>query len=148
MKKIIYLAVLLASFAATAATRPEINAKVLKEFNETFTAAKNVTWEEFDNSNYQANFKMNEVIVKILYDDKGNLLQTTRYYTENNLPPNIIVKLKKKYPGKEIFGVTEITSENDISYHITLKDEKNWYIVKSDYLGNLQQTSKFKNAGE
>ncbi|MBK5270017.1 MAG: hypothetical protein JJE22_03290 [Bacteroidia bacterium] len=148
MKKIIYMAVLLASFAATAAPRPEISDKVLKAFNETFSSAENVTWEEFDNKNCQANFKMNEIIVKVLYDDDGNLLQTIRYYTEKNLPPNIIIKLKKKYPGKEIFTVTEVASQNDIVYHITLKDEKNWYIVKSDYLGNLEQTSKFKNAGE
>lgn len=148
MKKIIYLAVLLTSLAATAAPRPEISDKILKAFNETFTSAENVTWEEFDNKNCQANFKMNEVIVKVMYDDNGDLLQTMRYYTEVNLPPNIIVKLKKRYPGKEIFAVTEISSENDLSYHITLKDEKNWYIVKSDYLGNLQQTSKFKDAGK
>ncbi|MES1225027.1 MAG: hypothetical protein ABUT20_56695, partial [Bacteroidota bacterium] len=93
MKKIIYLAVLLTSFAATAATRPEISAKVLKAFNETFTAAENVSWEEFDNKNCQANFKLNEVIVKVLYDDNGDLLQTMRYYTERNLPPNILVRV-------------------------------------------------------
>ncbi|MES1215273.1 MAG: hypothetical protein ABUT20_07145, partial [Bacteroidota bacterium] len=96
----------------------------------------------------QANFKLNEVIVKVLYDDNGDLLQTMRYYTERNLPPNILVRVKKKYAGKEIFSVSEISSENDISYHITLKDDKNWYIVKSDHLGNLELTSKFKNAGE
>lgn len=143
-----YLVVLLASFAATAATPPEVNDKVLKAFNETFTNAKDVTWEEFANNNCQANFKMNEIIVKVLYDDNGNLLQTMRYYTEKNLPPNILAKLKKKYPGKDVFAVTEITNDTELSYNITLRDENNWYVVKSDYLGNLQQTSKFKNAGE
>jgi len=148
MKKIIYLAVLLTSIGATAATRPVISEKVLKAFNATFTAAENVSWEEFDNKNCQANFKMNEVIVKVLYDDNGELLQTMRYYTETTLPPNIIVKIKKKYPGKDIFSVTEISNENEINYHITLRDDKTWYIVKSDPLGNLEQTSKFRNAGE
>ncbi len=148
MKKIIYLAVLLTSLTATATARPAINEKVLKAFKQTFTAAENVSWEEFDNKNCQANFKMNEVIVKVLYDDNGNLLQTMRYYTEKSLPPNIIVRLKKKYPGKEVFSVTEIATENEINYHITLRDDKTWYIIKSDHLGNLELTSKFKNAGE
>jgi len=148
MKKMMYLAVLLTFIVSTAFAAPVVNDKVLKAFNETFTAAENVSWEEFENNNYQANFKLNEVIVKVLYDDKGNMLQTMRYYTENTLPPNILVRIKKKYAGKEIFSVSEISSENDINYHITLRDEKNWYIVKSDHLGNLELTSKFKDAGE
>jgi hypothetical protein len=147
MKKILYLAVLLTGLSATAATTPEINEKVLKAFKETFTTAENVTWEEFENKNCQANFKQNEIIAKAMFDNDGNLLETIRYYGEKNLPVNIIAKLKKKYAGKEIFGVTEIVSESEVSYYVTLKDEKNWFIVKSDPYANLQQTDKFKNAG-
>lgn len=146
MKKILYLAVLLTGLATTAATPPEIGEKVLKAFKETFTTAENVTWEELENKNCQANFKQNEIVIKAMFDDDGNLLETIRYYGEKTLPPNIIAKLKKKYTGKEVFGVTEITSESEVSYYITLKDEKNWLILKSDPYANLQQTDKFKNA--
>jgi hypothetical protein len=146
MKKILYLAVLLTGFAATAATPPTISEKVLKAFKETFTTAENVTWEEFDNSNCQANFKQNEIIVKAMFDNDGNLLETIRYYGEKNLPANILAKLKKKYPGKEIFGVTELVSETEVSYYVSLKDEKNWINVKSDPYANIQQLEKFKNA--
>jgi hypothetical protein len=147
MKKIIYLAVLLTSLAATAATPPKINEKVLKAFKETFTTAENVSWEEFDNKNCQANFKQSEIAVKAIYDNEGNLLETIRYYSEDYLPPNIIAKLKKKYTGKNIFAVTEIISENEVLYYITLKDEKKWYVVKSDPYANLEQINKFKDAG-
>jgi hypothetical protein len=147
MKKILFLAVLLTGLATTAATPPEISEKVLKAFKETFTTAENVTWEEFENKSYQANFKENEIIIKAMFDNDGNLLETIRYYGEKTLPPNIINKLKKKYMGKEVFGVTEITSETEVSYYISLKDEKNWFVVKSDPYANLQQTDKFKNAG-
>lgn len=54
--------------------------------------------------------------------------------------------MKKKYAGKEIFGVTEISSDSEISYHVTLKDDKNWYTIKSDPYGNTQQVDKFKRA--
>ena len=30
-----------------------------------------------------------------------------------DLPPNILAKINKKYAGKEIFGVTEITSDSE-----------------------------------
>src|SRR4030095_5401932 len=102
MKKIIYLAVLLAGLAVTAAATPEPGEKVLKAFKETFTKAENVVWEEFENKNCQANFKQDEIAVKAMFDGDGNLLETIRYYGEKTLPPNIINKLKKKYAGKEV----------------------------------------------
>jgi hypothetical protein len=147
MKKIIYMALLLTSFAATAATTPAVNEKVLKAFKQTFTTAQNVTWEEFENTNYQANFKQNEIIVKAMFDSEGNLLETLRYYGEKELPANIKAKLNKKYSGKEIFGVTEAVSDSDVSYYVTLKDEKTWLVIKSDPYANFQQVDKFKNAG-
>jgi len=145
MKKILYLAVLLISLSATAATPPEVNEKVLKAFKETFATAEDVSWKELDDRS-QANFKINQIMVRAMYDNEGNLLETVRYYGENNLPPNIVARLKKKYAGKEVFGVTEVTSESEVSYHITLKDEKNWYTIKSDPYANFQQTDKFKRA--
>lgn len=146
MKKFLYLAVLLTGLSASAAT-PPISEKVLQAFKQTFAAAENVTWKEVDN-NCQANFKLSDIQVRAIYDNEGNLLETVRYYTEKTLPPNILAKLKKKHADKEVFGVTEISSEFDVAYHITLKDAKNWYTIKSDPYGNLQQTDKFKRAPE
>ena len=101
MKKIIYLAVMLISLSATAAVTPtEISEKVLKAFKETFSFAENVTWEEVDNTS-QASFKQSEIAVKATYDNEGNLLKTIRYYAQENLPPNILAKLKKKYTGMQ-----------------------------------------------
>ena len=145
MKKFLYLAVLLTGLSATAATPPEISEKVLKAFKATFTNAEEVIWKELDNS-CQANFKMNQITIRAMYDNEGNLLETVRYYGEENLPPNIIARVKKRYAGKTVFGVTEVTSESEVSYHITMKDEKFWYTVKSDPYANLQQTDKFKRA--
>jgi hypothetical protein len=146
MKKIILFAALLVSIVAGAAVSPsEINEKVLKAFNETFAKAENVVWHEYENF-YQANFKLDEIQVRAQYDEQGGLLKTIRYYGEKQLLPNIVSKLKKKYTSKEIFGVTETTSADEVSFIITLKDEKNWYVVKSDVYGNLEQTEKFKRA--
>lgn len=143
MKKVLYLAVLLISLSATATTPPEISEKVIKAFNETFTEAENVSWQELDNS-CQADFKVSEMRVRATYDNDGNLLKTTKYYGEKDLPSNIIAKLKIKYAGKQISGVTEIVTESDIAYHIVLKDEKNWYWVESTPYGSLTLTQKLK----
>ena len=145
MKKLVYLSALLLSLAASAAPPFEINEKVLKAFKETFASAQEVLWQEMDN-NCQATFKQSEMKIRAIYDNEGNLLQTVRYYGGTGLPPNILAKLNKKYAGKEIFGVTEITSDAEVTYQITLKDDKNWYTIESDPYANLQQKEKFKRA--
>ena len=146
MKKIILFAAILVSIAAAATGSPsDVSEKVLKAFNETFEKAQNVEWHEYDDY-YQANFKMDDIQVRAQYDQEGVLLKTMRYYGEKQLLPNIVSKLKKKYASREVFGITEITSAEEVSFLITLKDDKNWYVVKSDVYGNLEQTEKFKRA--
>jgi hypothetical protein len=146
MKKIIYLAALLTGFVATAAPSPtEVSEKVLKAFKQTFTSARDVTWHEYENY-AQANFRLDEVQIRAQYDENGKLLRTIRYYQEKQLLPNVVAKLKQRYSGKEINGVTETSSDEEVSFIINLKDDKNWYIVKSDVYGNLQQIEKYKRA--
>ena len=146
MKRIIFLAFLLTGFVATATASPsEVNEKILKAFSETFTAAQNVTWQEYEDYS-QANFSIDKVQVRAQFAEDGRLIRTLRYYSERELLPNIVARLKKKYTGKEIAGVTESSSDDEVSFVINVKDENNWYIVKSDVYGNLQQTDKFKRA--
>jgi hypothetical protein len=146
MKKIILFAALLVGIVATATTPPyEVSEKILKAFNQTFGKVQDVVWNEFDNI-CQANFKQDDIQVRAQYDREGTLIQTIRYYGEKQLLPNIVSRLKKKYANREIFGVTETSSDNEVSFIVTLKDEKNWYVVKSDVYGNLELTDKFQRA--
>lgn len=143
MKKVFLLAGLITGLAAFAA--PDPSEKVLKAFNETFKSAKEITWHDYQDY-MQANFKQDEIQVRAQYADDGTLIKTIRYYGETHLLPTIVAKLNKKYPGKEIFGVTETVCSEEVCFIINLKDENNWYIVKSDMYGNLTQTDKFKRA--
>jgi len=146
MKKTIFAFLAFISFSAIAAgPRPEINQRILNSFTQTFSYAEDVVWQE-DNHLYQANFWQGGINIRARYDDQGNLLETIRYYFEKQLPPVVLAKVKKKYSGKAIFGVTEISSEENTSYYITLQDDKNWYTVKSDIYGNLQRSDNFKKA--
>jgi len=145
MKKIVIFLCLFAALGAVAANPPEVTEKVLKAFEETFSKATDVVWHEIGNS-YEARFKQSEVIVRASYDKEGSLLRTIRYYGEDMLPINILTKLKKKYTGKSVFGVTESAIEEGVTYYITLQDEKNWYIIASDSWGVMEISQKFKKA--
>ncbi|HEY9362460.1 MAG TPA: hypothetical protein VIQ00_04310 [Chitinophagaceae bacterium] len=144
MKKLLVAAVLLISVASYA-TPPEISEKVLKAFKETFKQAKDVTWDEFDDF-YAVKFTNQNIDTRIRYDKEGNVVQTIRYYFEQQLPPFIQCKLKNKYGDKTVFGVTEMRTESEMSYYIILQDAKYWITIKSDELGNMQVHEKMKKA--
>ena len=146
MKKLILAIAVVFCLSSMAATPPsDVSEKVLKAFNETFTLAKDVVWHEYEDY-YQANFRQDEIQIRAQYNSEGQLLRTIRYYSEKQLLPNVVANLKKRYNNKEIFGVTETTSSEEVSFVISIKDDKNWYVVKSDIYGNLEQTDKFKRA--
>ena len=145
MKKLIIFTCLFAALSATASNPPEVSEKVLKAFNETFMKATEVVWYEVQNL-YEASFKQSEVISRAIYDQDGNLLRTTRYYSQENLPINILTKLQKRFAGKSVYGITELSTDDEVSYHITMQDEKNWYIIKADNWGSLELQQKYKKA--
>ena len=146
MKKIIFaMIVLLGSASVFAGTLPTVNEKVLKAFEQTFRDPKDVTWHEFTNY-YEVDFNEESIKTQVRYDEDGNIIGTTRYYFEEQLPPFIVSQLKKKYPDRSVYGVTEIYNQTDLTYYITMEDGKNWYSVKSNSMGVLEQTDKFKKA--
>ncbi|MEO5946859.1 MAG: hypothetical protein ABIP79_08585 [Chitinophagaceae bacterium] len=77
------------------------------------------------------------------YDTEGFILKTTRYYDQKNLPAFLLSKLNKKYGDKKIHLITEITGEEGLEYHISLYDQKKWFMVKAYSNGSLQVYDKF-----
>jgi hypothetical protein len=148
MKKIILLATSALLFASTSFAkivdpdREDVNEKVLKVFEATFPVATDVKWKEYADY-YSASFRQNEVQTEVRYDKEGNFISSLRYYREERLPLSILTQIKKKFSSKSIFGVTELTTGNDVAYFVTLEDEKTWTVVKADQSGNLQIQQKF-----
>ena len=145
MKQAVLLLMLVAGLTANASPYFDINQKVLKAFKETFTDAKDVTWNEYTGY-YEVKFVQGLVSARIKYDEEGNVIEAYRYYQEQQLPPYILCKLKKKYADKKVFGVTEVTKESGLVYFITLEDSQTWYTVRSHSFGNLELQKKFQKA--
>lgn len=121
----------------------EVNEKVIRSFKQTFPFAEKVGWQEFSDR-YIVHFQEGEIRTVVAYDKEGNFLSSQRYYKEENLPVNILCKIKKKYADKKIFGVTEIVSENSIEYYVKMEDDFNLITIKSDPSGGLEVVEKFK----
>ncbi len=147
MKKVFLFSALLL-FAAGSfahAPSPNVNEKVLKVFAETFTEAQNVNWTEMEDI-YMVRFTNQGIRTTVKYDADGNFVSSLRYYECDQLPVDIQCKLKKKYPTKKMFGVTEYVVGDDLNYYVKLEDDKTWTTVKIDNYRNMQVTESYKKA--
>jgi hypothetical protein len=86
------------------------------------------------------------MISRVIYDKEGNIVQTFRYYYEQQLPIMVLAKVKERFSDKKIYGVTEVASAEGLYYYITLEDDKKWVEVKADNYGSLTIEKKFKKA--
>ena len=77
------------------------------------------------------------VNTKKVLDEDGNIRYTIRNYSEELLPPFIANKIHKKFPGKNVWGVTEVSSEEGIHYKVFLQDDKKWYHVSANSNGEV-----------
>ncbi|HLK31011.1 MAG TPA: hypothetical protein VKT28_20705 [Puia sp.] len=130
-------------FQALAFNEKEVNEKVIQAFKKTFPSAEKVNWQEFSDR-YMVHFQESNIQVVVDYDKDGNYLRSKRYYQEDNLPINILYKIRKKYADKKIFGVTEVSTDTSIDYYVKLEDEKNWMTIKSDASGSLEVFEKYQ----
>ena len=147
MKKSLIISISMMVFSLAMYANVEVNEKVLKSFKETFPKAEQVNWQEYSD-NYVVNFMELGIRERITYDKDGNFVSATRYYLEENLPTNILFKVKKKYPGQKVFGVTEVETDTSVDYYIKLEDSSNWTTVKSDVSGVMEVVEKYKKAEE
>lgn len=145
MKKSL-LIIAIAFLSATVVNADPVNEKVLQTFKASFPEVKQTTWYDYDS--YYAVYFTNPDNSKcrIEYDFNGNVLSTTRYYDEAGLSPFIRAKVNEKYPGKSIYGVTEVSNGQGLTYNIVLQDENKWYNITSDSMGSLHLDKKMEKA--
>ncbi len=121
------------------------NEKVLKTFHTTFSHAQRVKWMEHEDF-FDVSFVQSGIQSNVRYDKSGAFLSCTRYYNEQQLPVNILCKLKDRWSDRKVFGVTEVTSQDNINYFVKMYDNKNWYSVKVSDDGQMEVVEKYKKA--
>lgn len=141
MKKMIFFLFLMASLAATA-TPIKVDEKVQKQFAYAFPAAREVIWYSSE-THYQVVFRNDDLQCRITYRLDGTVEKTERYFTEKDLPPYVLVKVKNRFDGYRVHGVTEITTEAGVVYHLVLEGDKKWLQVQADETGHSSITRRF-----
>ncbi|HEY4338281.1 MAG TPA: hypothetical protein VGM89_20380 [Puia sp.] len=121
----------------------KVDESLLNSFREQFPDAEQVVWEALPET-FAVNFLDHGVRTQITYDRQDAFVSSTRYYEERNLPHRILNILKKRYAGKTIFAITELTTEFGTEYHIKLQDDKVWLMVTMDSEGNIQNADEYQ----
>src|SRR5688572_1647427 len=129
MEKKLFLIISMLMFSIVASASVPVDDSVLKLFNESFKEAREVSWSE-TKAHYLVNFIKDDIRHMVTYDKKGNLISARRYYFEEKLPMYILFKIKRRFPDKAIYGVTETMNDEGIEYYITMQDRKSWWMVK------------------
>ncbi|RYY85899.1 MAG: hypothetical protein EOO15_15795 [Chitinophagaceae bacterium] len=147
MKKAFFAAIIAIACTASAFANPTpaVNEKVLKAFATTFVSAQDVRWSEYKGM-VEANFTFNEIRTRVTYDNEGNALHTIRYYFEQQLPLNILTKVKSNYENYKVHGVTEVTTDDRTEYHIVLESATGWMFLQADNSGYMTEEKKMSKA--
>lgn len=95
---------------------PDVVKRVLAK---NYPNAKSVKWDKED-ANFEASFKMNDLDNSILFDVKGNVLESEVAIKE--LPKNVLEYLNKNYPNQKVVESAKITNAKGVvTYEAEIK---------------------------
>lgn len=146
MKKITFLCLILAYGAGTFATSfPDAPEKILQKFHRDFPNVKNQSISLVGDS-YMVYFQNEDqkTAYRVYYNTEGNILQTIKYYSSENLAPFIRSRVNSKFKDKTINSVTDVTNDSGHFYQIVLEDSKSWVYLDVNENGSIQVQKKLK----
>ena len=124
------------------ANTPPVDKHILLCFKRAFPQVEKVNWSAEGNY-WVAGFKVDNNLNILYYNEDGEVVLSRKYYGAEDLPLFIRARLYKRYTGKTVYGVTEITKGNLVRYSIVMQDEKRWYVIEASSEGVMQQVKKF-----
>lgn len=146
MKKIItILAIMFTTGAAFANNENVDNKKALNTFNREFAGASDVAWYPSD-AGTVAKFSLKNTRLTAHFNKAGELLATSRYITDTDLPVNVISKLIKQFPNQNIRTIVEYIVEGESTYVISLESDTEWTILKAQNGNPLTTLKKLQKA--
>ena len=128
----------------SAAGDENISKKALKYFKKKYGNVTNVNWVELDDK-YLATFVNEETATKLLFDEKGNLIYSIDYSSENILPYSIKRQVADKYENYKITTVAKINEDSRNTWVINLASETNYATAVVED-GEMHETENFQRA--
>ena len=140
MKKSIFvIAVLAISLVACAQNPPK---SVADNFNMKFQNATKVKWDQEEENEWEAEFKMNGDEMSASFDNAGKWLETEKELKQNQLPAAVQNAFNAKYAGYKMNEAAEIEKPDFKGYELGIEkgEESLEILVTAD--GKITSTKK------
>ncbi|MDB4582298.1 PepSY-like domain-containing protein [Draconibacterium sp.] len=122
MKKLIFIIAVLA-FALFACTQTPPQ-KVANSFAQKFPNVTKVHWEQEEENEWEAEFKMNKKEMSATYDNEGTWLETKVEMNKKELPAVVANVIKEKYSDYKVDEAVEIETPDFKGYEIALEQKE------------------------
>jgi uncharacterized membrane protein YkoI len=103
MKTLKFFGIMLFSASLFAGTINKDVPKAVKDaFDKKFPNAKSVSWDQENQSEWEAEFKMEGMDYSANFDNQGTWKETEHEIKESDVPQNVMASLKKKFSDYKI----------------------------------------------
>lgn len=138
MKKLFISALLALSVAASAFAKDpnNINSALLRSFKADFKNASEVSWVTARDYT-KASFTLNNERMEAFYNNKGEVIATSKSITLDELPVSAKRAFTKKFADYTVKEAIRMEGSEESAYYISAENEKETLIVKVDDFGSV-----------
>lgn len=137
MKNILTAAFVLTLFTLTACGQGQVPQEVKASFKDKFPDAKNVSWDNENSDEWEAEFKMNGVDYSANFSSEGEWMETETEIDKAELPSEVAQGLQSKYPGASIEKAEKAERKEGTLYEIAIETDNGEMEVIFDSRGNF-----------
>ncbi|PWA03951.1 PepSY-like domain-containing protein [Flavobacterium psychrotolerans] len=112
MNKSIFIAMVFLFTIATSFAQNGIPKEVLTAFSQKYPNVKKAKWDK-ENKDYEAGFEVDKIDNSVLFDVKGNILETEVAIAKSQLPNGVLEYVAKHYVGQKVKGSAKINSTKE-----------------------------------
>ena len=106
------------------------NSRMFHAFSRDFKNASDIQMSNTDDNYTFIYCRVDGIVNRILYNQKGRWQRTIRSYGENDLPADIRETVQASFPKYSIFGVTEVQACGKKAYLVDIESKKSWKTIR------------------
>jgi len=100
----------------------EINPQAFRHFKKNFPSISNEYWYKTQNG-FIVKYIDRNIISQAFYDQRGSFEYGIKYFEEKDLSREMKNRINKEFPGYSIDVVSEVISDENIVYLLSLKNK-------------------------
>jgi hypothetical protein len=139
MKNLSFIAgvIALLGLAACGQTGKDVPTKVKEAFTQKFPDATSINWDKENDTEWEAEFKMNGTEYSANFDNTGVWVETEYKISSADIPSAVKTTLEKEYAGYSIEGAEISETTDGRVIELVLKSGKEKTEVIMDMEGNI-----------